>query len=69
MKQYKFRVCAVNEEGESDPCTMKDFITAKDPFGEPGPPIDLVELLIVDLSNTVNLGILDRPWHTAPLLC
>ena len=41
MKQYKFRVCAVNEEGESDPCTMKDFITAKDPFGEPGPPIDL----------------------------
>ena len=41
MKQYKFRVCAVNEEGDSDPCTMKDFITAKDPFGEPGPPIDL----------------------------
>ena len=41
MKQYKFRVCAVNEEGKSDPCTMKDLITAKDPFGEPGPPIDL----------------------------
>ena len=41
MKRYKFRVSAINEEGESDPCTMKDEIVAKDPFGEPGPPIHL----------------------------
>mgnify|MGYP001409439097 FL=1 len=41
MKRYKFRVCAINEEGESAPCTMKDEIVAKDPFGEPGPPIHL----------------------------
>ena len=41
MKRYKFRVCAINEEGESEPCTMRDEIVAKDPFGQPGPPIHL----------------------------
>ena len=41
MKRYKFRVCAVNDEGESDPCLMADDVLAKDPFGEPGPPRDL----------------------------
>ena len=41
MKRYKFRVCAVNEEGESAPCTMKDEIVAKDPYGVPGCPIHL----------------------------
>ena len=41
MKRYKFRVCAVNEEGESAPCAMKDEIVAKDPYGVPGAPIHL----------------------------
>ena len=29
MKRYKFRVCAVNDEGESDPCLMADDVLAK----------------------------------------
>jgi len=41
MKEYKFRVCAVNEEGESLPLVGDETIVAKDPFGEPGPPRNL----------------------------
>ena len=40
-KKYKFRVSAVNSEGESAPLTGDDEIEAKDPYGEPGPPKDL----------------------------
>jgi hypothetical protein len=42
MKEYKFRVCAVNEEGESLPLEGDETIVAKDPFGESGPPRNLV---------------------------
>ena len=41
MKEYKFRVCAVNEEGESLPLVGDETVVAKDPFGEPGPPRNL----------------------------
>jgi len=36
QKKYKFRVCAVNEEGESIPLEGDEEIVAKDPFGESG---------------------------------
>ncbi len=36
QKKYKFRVCAVNEEGESIPLEGDEEIIAKDPFGESG---------------------------------
>lgn len=32
-KRYKFRVKAVNKEGESDPLETDDAITAKNPYG------------------------------------
>ena len=35
---YKFRVKAVNRQGESLPLSMSDSITAKDPFGKPDKP-------------------------------
>ncbi|PRD22652.1 UNVERIFIED_CONTAM: unc-22 [Trichonephila clavipes] len=35
-KDYKFRVRAVNKEGESDPLETTKPITAKNPFDEPG---------------------------------
>ena len=41
MKAYKFRVTAINEQGESYPCEGKDTIIAKNPFDVPGPPIDV----------------------------
>ncbi|XP_037071182.1 twitchin-like [Pollicipes pollicipes] len=37
-KKYKFRVRAVNKEGESDPLETDDFIEAKNPYDEPGKP-------------------------------
>ena len=45
MKEYKFRVSAVNEEGESIPLEGQETIVAKDPFGESGPPrnLDIVD--------------------------
>lgn len=33
-KKYKFRVKAVNSEGESEPLVTDTEITAKDPFGK-----------------------------------
>ena len=36
QKKYKFRVSAVNEEGESIPLEGDEEIVAKDPFGESG---------------------------------
>lgn len=32
-QEYKFRVLAVNAEGESEPLEAEEYITAKNPFG------------------------------------
>ena len=40
-KQYKFRVRAVNAEGDSDPLETDHAITAKDPFSAPDSPTDI----------------------------
>nr|CAD7393168.1 unnamed protein product [Timema cristinae] len=37
-KKYKFRVKAVNKEGESEPLETDEAITAKNPYDEPGRP-------------------------------
>lgn len=37
-KNYKFRVKAVNKEGESDPLETTDTICARNPYDEPGKP-------------------------------
>ena len=58
MKQYNFRVCAVNEEGESYPCTMKGFITAKDPLVSLGH-----QLILKLLIGTRSLLILNGREH------
>ncbi|XP_055385446.1 twitchin isoform X34 [Condylostylus longicornis] len=39
--EYKFRVSAVNAEGESVPLVADESIIAKNPFDEPGKPTDL----------------------------
>jgi len=36
--EYKFRVLAVNTEGESEPLTGEQSVIAKNPFDEPGKP-------------------------------
>ncbi|OZC09937.1 hypothetical protein X798_03043 [Onchocerca flexuosa] len=41
-KEYKFRVKAVNRQGESQPLTSNYPITAKNPFNEPSKPMNLV---------------------------
>ena len=51
----KFRVCAVNEEEESDPCTMKNFITAKDPLVSLGHQL-ILKLLIGTRSLLISNG-------------
>lgn len=35
-KEYRFRVAAVNSEGESEPLTSEESIIAKNPYDEPG---------------------------------
>ncbi|XP_023314705.1 twitchin isoform X11 [Trichogramma pretiosum] len=40
-REYKFRVSAVNQEGESEPLVAEQTIVAKNPFDEPGKPTDL----------------------------
>ncbi|PNF43664.1 hypothetical protein B7P43_G15461, partial [Cryptotermes secundus] len=37
-KKYKFRVKAVNKEGESEPLETEEPILARNPYDEPGPP-------------------------------
>ena len=58
-KRYKFRVTAINEEGESLPCESKEEIEAKDPYGEPGAPMNL-QLVDYDRESV------DLKWE-APL--
>ena len=58
-KRYKFRVTAINEEGESVPCESKEEIEAKDPYGEPSAPMNL-ELVDYDRESV------DLKWE-APL--
>ena len=38
-KKYKFRVRAVNKEGQSEPLESSDAIEAKNPYREPDPPL------------------------------
>lgn len=40
-KEYKFRVSAVNSEGESEPLVAEQTIIAKNPYDEPDKPTDL----------------------------
>lgn len=40
-KEYKFRVSAINSEGESEPLVTEQAIIAKNPFDEPGKPGNL----------------------------
>ncbi|CAB4063293.1 unnamed protein product [Lepeophtheirus salmonis] len=40
-KKYKFRVRAVNKEGESDPLECEGCFEAKNPYKEPHPPRDV----------------------------
>lgn len=53
-KKYKFRVKAVNKEGESDPLETTDAIIAKNPYDEPSPPgkPDIVDY--DNMSATLN---------------
>ncbi|XP_065089532.1 twitchin isoform X13 [Ochlerotatus camptorhynchus] len=39
---YKFRVKAINDEGESEPLETEEYMVAKDPFDKPKAPMDLV---------------------------
>ncbi|KAL3252351.1 hypothetical protein MRX96_017670 [Rhipicephalus microplus] len=48
-KKYKFRVKAVNKEGESEPLETGEDIVAKNPYDEPGKPS---KPEIVDYDNT-----------------
>ena len=41
-KQYKFRVRAINKEGESDPLENDETIDAKNPYTVPDPPRNVV---------------------------
>lgn len=47
-KKYKFRVKAVNKEGESEPLECENAVEAKNPYREPDPPKDLE---IIDWDN------------------
>jgi predicted phage tail protein len=40
-KKYKFRVKAVNKEGESEPLESDEVVEAKNPYREPDPPRNL----------------------------
>jgi predicted RNA-binding protein with TRAM domain len=52
-KKYKFRVKAVNKEGQSEPLESDNSVEAKNPYREPDPPRDLT---IFDWDNeTVTL--------------
>ncbi|XP_058467261.1 twitchin isoform X5 [Malaya genurostris] len=48
-QHYKFRVKAINDEGESEPLETDEYMVAKNPFDVPKAPSDLV---IHDWDNT-----------------
>ncbi|XP_021713429.1 twitchin isoform X5 [Aedes aegypti] len=41
-QHYKFRVKAINDEGESEPLETEEYTVAKNPFDKPKAPTDLV---------------------------
>ena len=51
-KNYKFRVKAVNNEGESEPLETDGSVEAKNPYTVPDPPVNLV---IDDWDNVSTL--------------
>ena len=58
-KKYKFRVKAVNKEGESEPLETEGAVEAKNPYTVPDPPINL---LIDDWDNVSVL----LTWEPPP---
>ena len=60
-QSYKFKISAINEEGES-PCLELDHaILARDPFGPPGPPTNVH----VENWDTDHLELVwDKPLNT-----
>jgi len=54
-KKYKFRVKAVNKEGESEPLESTEPVEAKNPYREPDPPRNIqvyIRICIIkDLCN------------------
>ena len=60
-QSYKFKISAINEEGES-PCLELDHaILARDPFGPPGPPTNVH----VEHWDTDHLELVwDKPLNT-----
>lgn len=58
--KYKFRVRAVNKEGESEPLETDGFIVAKNPYG------NYVFLSILD-SNFASISVLSRFFLNASI--
>jgi len=57
-KRYRFRVKAVNSEGESEPLTAADDILAKDPYGKSAWILKVIFLIVI-------LGLYTKKaWHT-----
>lgn len=55
-KKYKFRVKAVNKEGESEPLESQEPVEAKNPYREPDPPRSLQVCLKINdqiLTSTI----------------
>lgn len=44
-KEYKFRVAAVNAEGESEPLVAEESIIAKNPFGKARLPLGAASII------------------------
>ena len=58
-KNYKFRVKAVNKEGESEPLETEGAVVARNPYTVPEPPVNL---LIEDWDNVSVL----LTWEPPP---
>lgn len=52
-KKYKFRVKAVNKEGESEPLEVEEAILAKNPYGKD--VADVTDSSKLDNKNIINL--------------
>ena len=69
-KKYKFRVKAVNKEGESDPLESTEPVEAKNPYREPDPPRKLEvprQPIIICLLEETHLRSLWRKLEKAIL--